>query len=1258
MGANGTSSRAGDGRGTAISRSSSSASQLEEEGGRAGPRKISSPSGGRPASREGGAKTREGGVKSGVTGEGEKRSSVVERKSSPLAQRKLGVGQNNPSRRVSSEGKINPTHTSAPRANKLPRPSSGSSIREKEEQKSSSLSSAKKKVSTGKPPSGATTSRSGVRQPATGATVNGGRNSVKQGGASNGTSSGAKATAESSAGGTQSTSSGGSTPGKKTVVKKSMLVGEGGRESPAERRPARSLGNSPATVRRAGSVRRSGESSPGVVRRSSTLRRISSSGSIPVRPGRDRRAESDSPKKGGTVEKRVANGGPKIEKKAGSKTINPATSRRGTGESATRRGTAETKRNGEPATKRESSTKKGLAEPATKRGSVGEKKAGGGVGTSKQSATGGSLVNPANRRSIRSRSEVTLGAPRKTDTQSIGRKISASSAAGRGSPNTLAGKAIILDHTHLKDEERLQSAFKLLKPGAAGAGGLKKTNRGPVIKTMGMVSSTGRSSPTARGRGSGGRGTVSAVKSGITRTGSGSSIPSRTSPRPGPSSRERLRSSDDVLKADRSSRGIERVRVTSPLLTATVAPPREKEIEGERDGKTVDSNKPSKMEEKKNIEEEKKEKRNEEKEEGQKKEKEKEEQKKEVKEKQVEAMRTMMSRPSCRNTKVKSKIASWKKMEEEARKSDPPSMSPVPPSPRSPLTTSPLSHTSPRHSPHSEQQKRSKSPTVITSSGTPVKSRIALWTEKEKESHNVRSSLSPQRSPTHSPPHTSPPHTSPPQTSPPHTSPRGLRRQSPVDKRRRSPATSATSSREGSVESNTQSLSVGASPSRQLPSITVREEGTGQQETAHKEKDDDIESSPQRKVQEMVTRAEDTIAEEAIYSTIPEVYENFPRGNHLRDEENAPVLPPCSNLTKPEEGDMKVVDIEDEEKSSGTEYPRMAPGYTEIDIMDASKSAGTSVQSSLPAELTPKNKKRWLRSPRFGRRKSTPDDRDTPSEGVAGEKEEKRNEGLMKKIARIGSRSGKEKLAVKQRSGEDSDSSSSLEDSRGDTKTRSSSDFGSDLKPEVIPRSNSYSPAGRSHTGPSGNTVDPVGGASEQLQATPRTVQHYRKSAPPTQWAGSTEGANPLSNDIRSMIDNLGGGLEFCEAYSKKVTSLPGPREKKVSCGSAPGGLRLPVPFDLNHGSSHPNLVSVGFKVSPESSLVPNGVGVRSEGVRSEGVSESSTGSEGEGSSEKEEEGDIVYPVESSLDRGQHTRCVCVCVCLYDLRYILLWVQV
>ena len=125
------------------------------------------------------------------------------------------------------------------------------------------------------------------------------------------------------------------------------------------------------------------------------------------------------------------------------------------------------------------------------------------------------------------------------------------------------------------------------------------------------------------------------------------------------------------------------------------------------------------------------------------------------------------------------------------------------------------------------------------------------------------------------------------------------------------------------------------------------------------------------------------------------------------------------------------------------------------------------------------------------------------------------------------------------------------------------------------------------------------------------------------------------------MIDNLGEGLEFCEMYSKKVTSLPGPREK-VSCGSAPGGLRLPVPFDLNHGSSHPNLVSVGFKVPPESSLVPNGVG-----VRSEGVSESSTGSEGEGSSEKEEEGDIVYPVESSLDRGQHTRCVCVCVCVF-----------
>jgi hypothetical protein len=128
-----------------------------------------------------------------------------------------------------------------------------------------------------------------------------------------------------------------------------------------------------------------------------------------------------------------------------------------------------------------------------------------------------------------------------------------------------------------------------------------------------------------------------------------------------------------------------------------------------------------------------------------------------------------------------------------------------------------------------------------------------------------------------------------------------------------------------------------------------------------------------------------------------------------------------------------------------------------------------------------------------------------------------------------------------------------------------------------------------------------------------------------------------------SLIDNLGEGMEFCENYSKKkLTILP---EGKASSGSAPGGLRLPVPFELQHGSSHPNLVSVGFKlppesIDPESSLfVPNGVGVLgSEETR--GASDSSTASEAEEhvSSEKEEEGDAVYPIESSLDRGRHTR--------------------
>ena len=1288
-----------------------------------------------------------------------RKTSVVEKKSSPLAQRKVMGGAPGP-KRTSSGGELkSPTGSStgggARGGSNLPRPGGT----DKTGVKKSSPNSTHRQVTSGKPPSGAHTTtngnRSGLKQQPSGTT--GRRTPTKEraglsncrekaGGLSNGSPNVAteKGGAAESQGERARKCSGGSTAGKRTVVssvKKSG--GTGGRASPArdrktsvEKKPVvKSADSSPATLRRAGSVRRPGgtsSSSPGVVRRSSTLRRTGSSGSIPVsqRPAREKKADSESPK----IERRVGN-----DKKTESVSLKTTGAKGGV------KLGVKTGKTASPGARATESGRRGTGE-----------RAGGGPSRAGKQVPGATGINPAGRRSMRSRSEINIGGgPRKNDTQSLGRKISATSAIGRGSPSpsTLAGKAIILDHTGLQDEDRLRSTLKLF--GAkSGAPGAKKTNRGQVIKSMGMATtSSGRSTPTWKNPHS-----ASGVKLGMIRTGSGSrtgSVPTKTGPKSNTNSRPRLRSSEDVLKGGRRSPAgtAGKVRVTSPLSTTTVAPRPEKESQDPEEKATEALEKT----EEKGSEKTEAENPEQSAEDSAKLEEASDETKvaeiaveeseakiavkTEILEKSVEteAQPTKIggelkmspglrgfkvSRPSCRDSQVKSKIANWKKIEEEARVSGSPS--PIPPSPRSPSSTfshisptspkvsSPTSHAisdphtapmsppaspratlTPRRSSEPHSSSRSRQRSQSPSPNLPVKSRIAMWAEKEREAKEIRSSLSPQRSPTHSP-------TISPQSSPKST-PRGLKRQSPVDKTRRSPGRSAGNSREGSVESNAQSLanstesSLDASPSRQLPSITIKEENvtnSSVKDAPTGDEYEDVEVSPKRRllpeipVQETASVAHSALAEEALYSTIPDVFheDTPPRRNLVNDVMK----------TRLADGEMKVIDIEDENEGVGvigTEYTRPAPAYTEIDVLEDPRVADV-VSQSVGPEMTPKSKRRWLRSPRFGRRKGSTDD--AHSEGAASdkeekksEKEEKKSESFMKKIIRIKSRSGKDKPAVnKRRSAEatESDNSSSPEHTLTESRIRSSSELASDqLAPEVIPRSNSYSTSASpevgysltSHqnlsssssqrvvssnptlsgeygtateknldpvtqrvvsnptlqTGASGEPSSGVTGNSDELLARPNDVQQRRSQVQ------ANDGA--LSHELRNLIDNFGEG-GFCDEYSKKVVSLQGKNVVEKGTGSAPGGLRLPVRFELtdspNHGSSHPNLVSVGFSLPDESGgpTVANGVGVRG-GQESKEGSDSSTASEGEeqGTWEKEEEEDTI---ESSLDTGRATR--------------------
>ena len=1432
-GSTGTSRKA-QGDSKTISRSSSSSSVLE--GVKRSPstaRRLLNPAVTKPGSRGGGASIKKGdeggGDKSlrtsGVDASRQKNSrsptgerkptSVVERKPSPLAQRKVAPG-NSSLKKSPDEGKVkNPTHKSSPgtprRASTTVTRSTRTGVTQAVNSKGKERSSPSltyKQVSPGKPPSGAhspsgTKLSSSVKLSPHTKTTNGSKStkgasekatepkSASDDGDKPGsckTPSTCTSPVEEKVRKTSSSSGSSSVSGKKTLAnsEKKLAANDGSSSDhklSVDKKP-RSAGNSPATVRRASTMKRpggSGGGSPQIVRRSSTLRRTGSSGCIPIshKTSTERKAESVSPK---------------IERKTTSEKKTAASS--------------SAKKASSTGPKSERLSKEKNTGPTTGNRSSVDKKG------SELSGKKTTNLNPTGRRSLQSHSVVSLnpGVSRKNDTQ---RKISAGgvkSPIGRGSPspNTLAGKVVVLDHSDLQDERRLKSTLKLFgaKGSAPKVGGVKKAGKGPVIKPMGGApSASGRRTPVKKVTSPPPPISPSANASvpTITRTGSGSVVGKSEPPS---NVRERRHSSDDILKTAGLNSPVEDIEA-SPKRR--LLPPTPVDFSSEAEKSTIGTQ-PSDETQENTVEKESVPANTESSE----------------NEKLVnpalanlDGKGGIVTRPSCRNTQVKSRIATWAKIGEEAKKSSlPPSpRSPLPVSPHAasfgkssspspsggssshpsrsaspkiPLSTSPplsstliktsLPTTSPTLPTTSSPASHSPSPSTSTSETGPantqqtsspehvpsssVKSRIAMWTEKEKESRDSRTSLSPKQSPQHSP--RSSPHMSP------GSSPRALRRQSPIEKSRVSPARSKASSRAASVESG---KSNSASPPRQVPLISVKQDKVGNGDPSSSIKSvsasnsstprgddsemyEDIEASPKRRllpptpveepctaVQKSNTEGALPLIQDNIYSTIPEMYQNFPKGNHLH-EENGPELPPRPHSMKnliyvTPESDMHVQDIEndaaisDDIKVSETEKPK--PAYTEIPILEGPEDSSSKAKDvrlspghqKSPEHLTPKSKRKWLRSPRFGRRKSSNDDKDAHSEGGSSdrEKEEKKNEGFMKRIGKIGSRSSKERRGVKRKSASaddtsvdpiptyDSDSGASsspegsqdaltVPDPQGSRMRSSTESVGSEqLKPEVIPRSSSYSPAASAEVGYALTTrkkldassqrivsSDPAlsdssiehlvgtqmsdqqvtsnpslsqhppksgsmstGSSSEQLLAKPSAVRHHRKSAPsPKHVTGTT----PLSRDIRSLIDNLGDGLEFCEEYTKKMTTLPGHAESGSTCGSAPTGLRLPVPFDLNQRSQPPNIVSVGFKLPPDSPDSPDGSRLLANGVgsgeRRAAASDSSTASEGEeqGSSEKEEEGDIVYPVESSLDsRHMESRYVYTCMYVYMCIY-------
>ena len=957
-------------------------------------------------------------------------------------------------------------------------------------------------------------------------------------------------------------------------------------------------------------------------------------------------------------------------------------------------------------------------------------------------------------------STLATNAVKRVGTRSLQRGASASTLPVSSQGSRTLGKVIALDPEDIKDDERVMSTLKLFGVKGASSGGptVTKMSKGPVIKPIGMgASGSGKTPPIRKISSPRGPSGIAGAKA-IAKTRSGGALARKPSPKDvksrlhsandsgsaGPLARKpspkdvknRLCSSDDLKtthspadgsgKTGNANSPIQSGQQTKTSVSKTCSGEQTRPVQRERQrmGSAPPSSARAKtaggMAENSPL------------------------LKSSSPKKPTNKTQGIVSRPSCRGSEVKSKIALWSEKEKaakerqrslsprSARLQSAPTPSPLPPSsPRASSPSSPASpHISPRTSPH-----------LLSPHSSPHPS----------PHHSPRSS--PHTSPHLSPPssHSPSPHLSP------ASSPKALRRQAPVKQR---PLSSSSRSASGSNRSSrASSKGKSISPTQETPEIRVREGeeekgveaevyddvvvavrekvaepsalGDSAAEEPQASTDDDVyedvvapsaqnigvgktesrkegeleenqvapqiedevyedvvvsvekppaappstvpvgedtesprqtesPAQPQLTVTELCTVTEENIThaapevQEDIYSTIPEIYNNFPKYVDMRKQGPPPDLPPRPGEVRDESRRLLSEDgdsanrLEDDvyDDVMSQDHRQLAkvdsdPTYSVVRATEESTvTADVKILQKAASTETPKSKRKWLRSPLFSRRKDS-DEKEQQEEGGASDRErsEKKEEGFIKRLGKIGSRSSKERRAVKRRSaqidGPNHSPSSSMDrnskasynsDSEGSSfegsplppavnaceeglHSKSSVELSKTdtLEPTAIPRSSSYSPSPGPeveymvtthkkldpysqrvvphHAGASEAPRDQRRPASESgietnavakcTLAKPSVIRKAASVAAKHQKVFQTDEGMNLSQDILAIIESMEGS-EFLESYYKKLTPPP-----EDACGSAPENrLKPPVPFQLKSSSSHPNLAAtVGFDI-------------------------------------------------------------------------------
>ena len=321
-----------------------------------------------------------------------------------------------------------------------------------------------------------------------------------------------------------------------------------------------------------------------------------------------------------------------------------------------------------------------------------------------------------------------------------------------------------------------------------------------------------------------------------------------------------------------------------------------------------------------------------------------------------------------------------------------------------------------------------------------------------------------------------------------------------------------------------------------------------------------------------------------IYTTIPEIYTNYPK---YVDTRKPPDLPPrpvtpkdnkqnCDTELPGRPGEVGEEIYDDIRSSHQLKKIDLEHSYALVQVVEeTSEHLDVStdpevVQKAASLDIPPKNRHKWLRSPLFNRRRHS----DQQVEGGSRDQEMKKDDGFIKKLGKLGSRGSKTKKSSKKGKSTLFDSSDSghsfsitskTSSDNSDSEEGSSSDVSS-TSPAVQRREKAPLPAEVSEH-------EPVIGRSRSFSPSPDRDVEY------SLW--SRKKLDPQS--LRVVSDCI------IDPSTESPTSGTGGKESEPGVRNTEFESKIEAKVKVSHGSklkSQPNAIRKAASLSARSSKI------------------------------------------------------------------------